>query len=151
MVTAVGTETERFELARKAFRSKIRTYAYHARISAGIEQEDVESELLITLWRCVQAYDPDNGASFNTFAQRSFQHRIVSLVREHRAAKRYPKTGPVVTLDAEILSSAIDARRSSFSAEDEALLRMSVGEVVDQERGRRRAERSSRAQRARAC
>ena len=48
------------------------------------------------------SYDPDNGAGFNTFAQRSFQNRLASMVREVTAGKR-TAIGGVVSIDVEAI------------------------------------------------
>lgn len=125
----VSVAERRFELAHVAWRGKIASYARNALRGANqghargvyienMDAEEIEQELLSVLWKCVQSYDPDSGATFNTFAQRAFQNQIVSLARKSSAKVRKP-TGQVVSLDVEEVRAAIDAYRSAASSEEE--------------------------------
>lgn len=123
-------EPTNFELAQRAFTGKIRTYAYQAAIDlAGkdrhFDQADIEQELLCVLWRCTETYDPNNGATFNTFVQVSFRRAIASMIRYITAIKR---SGHVVTLTEGALEEA-GARFSDASAEDYAIAEMTVEDL----------------------
>lgn len=142
---------EKFVAAQVAFDSKldthIRTLLPHlSGHDRSYDAEDVKQELLAVLWKCVEGYDPDRGAKFNTFAWRSIQNRSASMVREVTAAKR-TAIGGVVSLDVEAIGIAVDEMLSIDSAEDFAIANLSVcvgsrdgsGEVP----GRARRERSA--------
>ncbi len=125
----VLSESEKFVAAQVAFTRKIRTYARNVlpHLSGHdrhYDLEDVEQELLVVLWKCVQTYHPDNGATFNTFAQRGFQNRLASLVRETTARKR-TAVGGVVSIGVEAISDAVDELFQEDSAEDYAVALMS--------------------------
>jgi DNA-directed RNA polymerase specialized sigma subunit len=129
----------RFALAQVAFKTKIRTYARNAigganqGSAAGIwlnmEQEDIEQELLMVLLKAVERYDPNNGSTFNTFAQRCFQNRLVSLGREQAADKRKASSS-VEWLDDEAVALAVERKRASASAEDEVMANFDVSETL---------------------
>jgi DNA-directed RNA polymerase specialized sigma subunit len=123
------TTAEKFAAAQVAFDGKIKTYARNAlpHLSGhdrSHELDDICQELLTVLWKCVVAYDPDNGAAFNTFAQRSFQNRIASMVREVTAAKR-TAVGGVVSISVESIGIAVDQAIQEWSAEDYAVAKIS--------------------------
>lgn len=133
---------EAWELAQDAFGQKIKTYARNSFYAIdGYSQEDVENELLEVLWKCVLTYDPNNGATFNTFAQRSFQNRIGSLIRFAGALKRKAEW---VSLSDEAVSLAIEEANSVKSAEDQACLRMLVVERLERRKSSGNARRKRR-------
>lgn len=156
------TETERFEAAQVEYKSKIKTFARSAyKQLPGHSVEDVEQELLVVLWRCVQNYDPNKGATFNTLFQGSARNRIISLVRFASSQKRFAE---VISLDTTALAALVGAEPSETnlanvlgdrrlmelsapSAEDAAILRMYISERLKTEEksgdGTRRIKRSS--------
>jgi DNA-directed RNA polymerase specialized sigma24 family protein len=81
-----------------------------------MEVEDISQELLVVLWRCVQNYDPNRGASFNTLFQGSARNHVIGLVRTANAKKR--GKGQLVTLDPEAFSLAAERMSVEASAED---------------------------------
>jgi DNA-directed RNA polymerase specialized sigma24 family protein len=108
----------RFEAAAIEYRGTIRTFARNCvRQLPSTEIEDVEQELLTVLWKCVQNYDPDRGASFSTLFQGSARNKIIGLVRHNNTLKRKGEY-LLTSLDAEDVSAAIEGLRSEASAED---------------------------------
>lgn len=118
--------SSRFEAAQVAYAKKISTFAYfnHTKI-AGFSQEDLQQEMLIVLWHCVAAYDPDKGATFNTLFTGSARNRLVSLIRQATAQRR---SAVMTSLEADGVQKAIDELLSTASAEEQALLQMRIKE-----------------------
>jgi len=137
---------EKWELAQAAYAGKVRTFARNSHDSIpGYDQDDVEQELLIVLWECTVAYDPNKGASFNTYFQQSAKNRVISLIR-HASTKS--RSAVVVSLGIEAVAAAVDECLAITSAEDLALMRITIREYVNEfgeeilngpGRGRRRA------------
>lgn len=84
----------------------------------GFEQQDLEAEMLEVLWKCVESYDPNRGAGFNTLFWRSARRRLISIKRHYAAKKRAAEW---VMLDEEAFVSVCDEAISDFSAEEWAL------------------------------
>lgn len=111
------TLEERFRVAQQRYNGTIRTFARNCVFQLpGMDVEDVCQELLMVLWKCVQNYDPNRGASFNTLFQGSARNQVIGLVRTANAQKR--GKGRVVTLDPEAFSLAAERMSIEGSAED---------------------------------
>jgi RNA polymerase sigma factor (sigma-70 family) len=111
------TLEERFRVAQQQYKGTIRTFARNCVFQLpGMDVEDVCQELLMVLWKCVQNYDPNRGASFNTLFQGSARNQVIGLVRTANAQKR--GKGRVVTLDPEAFSLAAERMSIEGSAED---------------------------------
>lgn len=125
------TTAERFELARAAHRPTIRYFARNALRSPSMRfmaEEDVQQELLLTLWDCCETYDPNRGARFNTLVQRSFTRKVITLVRyaERQCRDRRNET---ISLDNDAIGAVVEgilAGRGTVSAEDLAIAYMSI-------------------------
>lgn len=89
--------------------------------------EDLEQELRVVLWRCIKNYDPNRGASFNTLFQGSAKNHLISMVR---TANTKGRTGIVCSLDVEAIAAAVDDFISTEAAEEGALRRMMLEEVI---------------------
>lgn len=108
-----------FTLALRMYEPKIRTYSAKMwRFIPGYDQPDLEQELLEVLWKCTEAYDPDNGAKFNTLFWRSAKNRTISIERQAKAVKRSIEW---VLLDHDEFVAAVDDMIREFSAEDYAI------------------------------
>lgn len=119
---------ERFEQAQLKYGQKVRTFARNSFNQVPYHDlEDMVQELTIVLWECVRTYNPDRGASFNTFFQQSAKNRVISLIRHYQTKGR---AGSTVSLDVEAVSWAVDEFLSDASAEDLALMRMEIREAV---------------------
>lgn len=108
----------RWDAASPAYERKISTFARtHFTKIPGYGQDDLESELREVLWHCVQRYDPNEGATFNTFFWQSAKNRFADLVK---AAFRKKRQANVHTesLDTEAVRYAIEQRLTSPAAED---------------------------------
>jgi len=101
------------------YRGTISTFARNARSALPqMDQEDIEQELYIILWKCVEGYDPEKGASFNTLFQGSAKNKVISLIRHYRTGMRQPKHG-LIHMDNEDVAAAVAALLpSEASAED---------------------------------
>lgn len=117
-----------FEQAQIKYGGKVRTFARNSyRQIPDHEVEDVIQELTVVLWECAVKYDPNRGATFNTYFQQSAKNRIISLMRRSRTKGR---TGSTVSLDVEAVAWAVDEYLSDPSAESVALMRMDIREAV---------------------
>lgn len=138
---------EKWEAASRLYGGKVRTFARNSyRQIPDHEQTDVEQELLVVLWECVVHYDPQKGASFNTYFQQSAKHKVISLIRHYQTKSR---TAVVVSLSDEAVEAAVGEMLSVTSAEELALMRMTIREFVLENgeealsRDRRRSRRAS--------
>lgn len=119
-----------FEEVKREWGGVCRTFAYNSSYKMpGYDVEDVEQELLVVLWECAKHYDSDNGAKFNTFLQRSLKNRVISLIR-YAEAKVRCANGMTVDLDAESVRREVDSVLSGRTAEDVALDRIQLQELV---------------------
>ena len=57
---------------------------------AGGESEDLIQEGMFGLLSAIRQYDPDNGASFRTFAEHCIKKRILSAIRSASRLKHFP-------------------------------------------------------------
>lgn len=121
--------SERWEAAQLLYGGKVRTFARNSwRQIPFHEQEDVEQELLVVLYDCVIHYDPNRGASFNTFFQRSAKNKVISLIRHYSTKGR---KGVAVSLEEESVAAAVDQFLATHSAEELAMFRMEITEYTD--------------------
>jgi RNA polymerase sigma factor (sigma-70 family) len=111
-----GLDHDKFNKAYSAFDGKMHTFARNAiRSGLPMEEDDVVQELCYVLMRCVRDYDPNKAASFNTFAQSSFQRKIIDLKRKSMTKSR---TATLVYIDQDEVRAAVDGFLSTASAED---------------------------------
>lgn len=119
---------DKWEAAQLSYKGKVNTFARNSfRQIPGYTVEDVEQELLVVLYECVIHYDPNRGASFNTYFQGSAKNRIISLIRHFNTKSR---KAIVTSLDVDAVAAAVDAHVSVTSAEDRAMRIMELQEVV---------------------
>jgi DNA-directed RNA polymerase specialized sigma24 family protein len=132
-LAAVQTSTadameRRFRLAQPEYRGRIRAFAHHNfRTIPGFEKQDLEAELLEVLWLACVAYDPNQGACFNTLFWTCANRRFLDL---HKAASRKMRVGDYdrVWLDDEDVREQLN-EYLDHSAEDEAIAMMVVEEL----------------------
>lgn len=121
----MGETATAFELAQTQYAKKIATFSKKTfRFIPGFEQDDLENEMLEVLWRCVNAYDPNKGAGFNTLFWRSAHNRLKTIRRHYSAKKRAAEW---VLLDEEAFAAICDQIISDYSAEDWYLAIAAVG------------------------
>lgn len=119
---------QKWDLAYKRYRGTMNTFARNfVNQIPGHDEDDLVSVLHEVLWKCIENYDPERGASFNTLFQGSAQRRLISMVRTANTKKR---TAVLVSLDVEETAAAIDEAMSDESAEDSVLRRMDFCEVL---------------------
>lgn len=126
---ALLPEPSRFEAARSDYDRRIKSYARrHFRALPGTDAADLESELLEVLWLTCQAYDPNHGATFNTFFWTNAERRFLDL---HKAASRQKRAGDYerVSIEADSVREVIAEISLEHSAEDQALARINVIEL----------------------
>lgn len=118
----------RFTAAQPAYRFRIKAFARkNFRALPGLEQQDLEAELVEVLWLACMKYDPNNGACFNTFFWQSAKNRFLDL---HKAASRKMRVGDYdrVSLTQESVQRAVYEMLEDASAEDEVMARITVRE-----------------------
>lgn len=104
-----------WEAAYLAYKGKIRTAARNAAyVSPDHDIEDMEQELLLVLADSVKRYDPQRGATFNSFFWMRAKQRIHQLATR---AKAQCRSGFTVSLEEEAVAAAIDQSLASVSAE----------------------------------
>lgn len=119
---------EKWEAAQLMYGRKVKTFARNSfRQIPYHDQCDMEQEMLIVLWECVRAYDPNKGASFNTFFQQCAKNRITSLIRHYSTKSR---AAVVTSLSDEAVAAVVEEYLTPLTAEDQALLRMELREIV---------------------
>lgn len=119
-------DTSNFEQAQIAYRGTINTFARNSVFRLpGFAIEDVEQELLFVLWQCVQKYDPNKGASFNTLFQGSAKNKIISLIR---AADTQKRKSVWVNLDDDAVRFEVERLLHQGSAEDSVLALLEIEE-----------------------
>lgn len=126
----MSVETD-FLDAQVAYQSKIHTFArnsYHQ--IPGYSIDDMEQETLIVLWKCVQRYNPDAGATFNTFFWQSARNNISDMTSKAMTQKRqtewFSPLSPVEILDEDSFTMICDQYLTEMSAEDWSDLRETV-------------------------
>jgi len=87
------------------------------------DRTDMEQELRVVLWRCVNDYNPDRGGSFSTFFWQSARNRISTLIRFYSTQSRKAET---VSLDVEAVRMAVDDLLEQPSAEDTAIMQIEI-------------------------
>lgn len=122
------TFEEKWEATQRLYGRKCNTFARNCYYGLpGFDVEDVEQEMLIVLWRCVRNYDPNKGASFNSFFQQCAKFRVRDLLRQ---ANTKGRKAEIVYLNEEDLQFAIEAYLSVDSAEVVALQRAEIDRYV---------------------
>lgn len=122
----MGRMPVKWAAAQAAFGNKIKTFARNSFHQVpGFSQEDMEQELLEVLWWCTFDYNPNRGATFNTFVQTSFRNRIGSLIKHANAQKRQAEW---VSLDVEAVALAVEHGHPTLSAEDIVMFRIMLRE-----------------------
>lgn len=122
-----------FELAQHSLNHKISKFAQKRyRYLPGVDACEIEQELLEVLWLCVQSYDPDNGAKFNTYFWTCANRRFLDL---HKTASRKKRVGDYerISLD-EVTDIDWIKMTHEFPAEDEALANINVIEMFRRNR-----------------
>lgn len=122
---------DRFEQARSTYVPKIRTFARRQarlRILPATDQCDIENDMLEVLFLCCLAYDPNAGATFNTYFWTAAENAIKDA---HKAASRMKRAGDYlrVSLDSDDVKEFVHENFLSASAEEEALARFDVIQV----------------------
>jgi DNA-directed RNA polymerase specialized sigma24 family protein len=128
---AASEALARFEQASPIYSRKIRSYSRQKlrnRSLPSTGQDDLENELLEVLWLCCLGYDPNAGATFNTFFWTAAENRYLDL---HKAASRQKRVGDYerVWLEDEDVQRVVSERCVAGSAEEEAMAQMLVVEV----------------------
>ena len=84
--------------------------------NSGLEFDDIVQEGMIGFLSAFHSYDPDNAASFKTYAGVCMDHRIISAINSSAGKKRIPKSA-LVSLDdteAECNDTASDPEKMFF-------------------------------------
>lgn len=119
---------ERWQLAQARYQGTIRTFARNCvNQLPGFDLVDVEQELMVILWKCVENYDPNKGASFNTLFQGSARNRCISLIR---TASTKSRSGITVSLDVEAVAMAVEEMLMEASVEERVMVREDIREMV---------------------
>lgn len=122
-----GLQAERFEAAQLEYSKKIRTAAKNSHFKfPGYDVDDMYQELLVVLWESVTLYDPNKGATFNTFFWMRARQKIGMLDRKYNEMKCRKAT--VVSMDEESVATFIEELGAEDSAEVMALTRMEIQE-----------------------
>jgi RNA polymerase sigma factor (sigma-70 family) len=117
-----------FEQAQVAYAGTIRTFARNCvNQLPGYDIEDIEQELLVELWKCVQKYDPNKGASFNTLFQGCARNKVITLLRHVNTKGR---KATIVYLEDEAVAAAVAEVEGTMSAEDIALGRLEARDAA---------------------
>lgn len=85
-------------------------------VSSGLEFDDIVQEGMIGFISAFHSYDPDNAASFKTYAGICMDHRIISAINSAGGKKRIPKSA-LISLDdtdAECDSTQSDPEKMFF-------------------------------------
>ena len=105
-----------WEDAQQEYAKTIRTFAYNSVSQLpGWDIADVEQELLIVLWRCVNKHDPTKGASFNTLFQGCARNQIITLIR---GVNTQGRKGTNLTLEDDAVRYAAEEAQQYMSVED---------------------------------
>lgn len=111
------------------YMGKIRKYSsLHFRQIPGYEAKDMENDLLETLWRACEKYDPNAGRTFNSFFWELVKNQAISLHRKVTAQKR-AGDAHWVELDADALTVVI------AGAEDELIARIDARQEFERRFG----------------
>lgn len=119
---------ERFELARPAYRDKIKRYSNrYYRMIPGYEAQDLESDLVEVLWLACVSYDPNYGSKFNTFFWELVKRRFLDM---RKRATRKKRAGDLtsISLDIDAVRAVVEQVTLGSSAEEEMLARIVVTE-----------------------
>lgn len=128
----------RFDRAEPDYRRRINSYArQNFRALPGSDDKDLAQEILLVLWSACQDYDPNHGATFNTFFWGKVERRFLDL---HKAASRKKRQGDYerVSLEAESVRLAVAERTLGDSAEDHYIAEMNVIEHLRAKKKRKK-------------
>lgn len=136
----------RFESAQLQYARRIKAFSRrNFRSLPGTDQVDLEQEILEVLWGVCNTYDPNHGATFNTYFWECAKRKFLDL---HKAASRKKRVGDYERVflddlsfkaamndvhdekDVDRLGEMGDVRLIHESAEDEAMTRMSIREQL---------------------
>jgi len=104
----------------------------------GMDRDDIAQELTFRLLAELHRYDPERGASFDTFADRVINTAIASLLRAQKRQKRageahavpldqiYVRVDDGMATLRDVLSAADGARRTGADVEDRAEAIMAI-------------------------
>lgn len=81
---------------------------YHRNV--GMEVADLESEMYAVLHKCVESYDPDKGATFNTLMWNAIYNRFRTIIRYNGAGKR---AGHEILVDMQFDQSSVEGDMST--------------------------------------
>lgn len=124
---------ERWQLAQERHLGTIKTFARNSYYKMpSFDREDVEQELLVVLYECVVNYDPDKGATFNTYFQQSARNKVISLIRYFEAKTRVANA-QTMDLDDDAVRFAVEKAQRGVTSEDIALQRMELQKVYDEQ------------------
>lgn len=129
---AVPTVEQKFALALEQFGRKIRTFARNSFYKLpGYDVSDVEQELRVVLWDCVQTYNPDKGATFNTYFQQCAHNKIASLIRFAQAKTRVANT-MTITLEDDAVRYVVENQTAQMDSGEIALMRMQLQDIAEE-------------------
>lgn len=121
----------RFELAFPAYERKIRTFSrVHFKSVPGFGVDDLESEVYEVLLAVCEGYDPDSGATFNTYFWQSALNRLKDLKKAAFRQKRAVNMN-TVSLDEDSVRYVVESMNESPSVEEEFFARITVTERFD--------------------
>jgi DNA-directed RNA polymerase specialized sigma subunit len=145
------TRLDRFDLAHHRYAGTVKTFSHNDlwKLHDNMwDYEDLEQELMITLWSCVNTYNPDKGAAFNGYFQQACKHRIITIARYAAALRRKAEVISIQGSDIQAILDDLFEQESkstkkllqelgaklisitSPSAEDEALALMQIRELL---------------------
>lgn len=118
---------EQWQQAQLVYTSKINTAARNSYYKIpGYAVEDIEQELLVVLWESIKLYDPNKGATFNTFFWMRAKQKIGMLIRKYAEMKMRKAT--LVSLEEEAVQAAVEEIMLGTSAEDLAMCHLEIQE-----------------------
>lgn len=131
MQVATEVANYRFDLALPKYRRKIRTFsAIHTRDVPWSDYDDIQSEILEVLYLACCGYDPNCGASFNTYFWQAAINRLKDLKKSAFRQKRLANLN-AASLDDESVREVVEELTMHGSPEEHLLARISVAERFD--------------------
>lgn len=90
----VGDLQQSFDAVAVRMRSKVKRHARNQRVP-GMDHEDVESEMLLCLWKAWTTFDPDEGLLLEQWWWAIWINRKAGLIETYFAKKRITNTVPM--------------------------------------------------------